>query len=300
MRVLILGAGGVGGYLGYRLARFGQAQVSLVARGAHLEAIRERGLGVIDDTEEATIRPEHAVSDLSGLGEFDLIIVAVKHTDLAGSLELIRDNIAPHTLILPLLNGVDHRREILERYPEADVTEGCIYILSNIVEPGVIRKKGAIFNLCWGREGFDPADYPQITALFDRALPRHKPTADIALEQWRKYLFISPMAALTSLYGKTMDRIVAEHPEELRRLMEEIAALARATGIPLDEKTVDKTFERMRQTLPGAKTSMQLDLERGKPAEIEALVGYVVKEGEKLGVDVSGMERVYGELTKKY
>jgi 2-dehydropantoate 2-reductase len=177
--------------------------------------------------------------------------------------------------------------------------EGCIYILSNILEPGVIRKKGTIFNLCWGREAFDPADYPQITALFDCALPRHKPTTDIALEQWRKYLFISPMAALTSLYDKTMDRIVAEHSKELKGLMDEIAALARSKGIPLDNETVQKTFERMRQTLPGAKTSMQLDLERGKPAEIEALVGYVVKEGKKLGVDVSGMERVYGELTKK-
>jgi len=296
MRVLILGGGGVGGYLGYRLARFGKAEVSLVARGKHLAMIRERGLRVIDDGEEATIRPEHTVADPSELGAFDLILVTVKHTDLASSLELIRENIAPQTLILPLLNGVDHRREILELYPDADVMEGCIYILSNILEPGVIRKKGAIFNLCWGREGFDPTDYTEIITLFDRALPRHKPTADIALEQWRKYLFISPMAALTSLHGKTMDRIVAEHSEELRQLMDEIASLARAKGIPLSDETVDKTFERMRQTLPGAKTSMQLDLERSKHAEIEALVGYVVREGKKLDVDVSGMERVYGAL----
>jgi 2-dehydropantoate 2-reductase len=296
MRVLILGAGGVGGYLGYRLARLGGAQVSLVARGTHLEAIREHGLRVIDDGEEATIRPEHAIADPSGLGAFDLILVTVKHTDLASSLELIRENITPNTLILPLLNGVEHRREILEVYPDADVMEGCIYILSNIVEPGTIRKKGAIFNLCWGREDFDPTDYPRITALFNRALPRHKPTADIAPEQWRKYLFISPMAALTSLYDKTMDRIVAEHSEELKGLMNEITALARAKGIPLNDETVEETFERMGKTLPGAKTSMQLDLERGKPAEIEALVGYVVKDGKRMGVDVSGMERVYREL----
>lgn len=293
MRVLILGAGGVGGYLGYRLARFGGAEVSLVARGGHLEAIRERGLRVMDDGEEALIHPAHTVADPSGLGSFDLILVTVKHTDLTGSLELIRDNISPETVILPLLNGVDHRREILEFYPDADVMEGCIYILSNILEPGVIRKKGSVFNLCWGREDFDPAEYPDLLSLFDRALPRHRPTADIAREQWKKYLFISPMATLTTLYALPMDGIVTSHSDELLRLMEEIAALARTKGIPLDESSVMQTFEQMKKTLPGAKTSMQLDREHGKAIELEALTGYVVHEGEKSGVDISGMRRAY-------
>ncbi len=299
MRVLVLGAGGVGGYLGYRLGRFGDAEVTFVARGAHLEAIRSGGLEVLDDSETFLFRPEHAVEDPSGLGIFDLILVAVKHTDLPESLEKIAANFAPDSVILPLLNGVEHRREILERYPEADVMEGCIYILSNILRPGVIRKKSSIFNLCWGREGFDPSDYAKIVDLFNRALPRHKATADIAYVQWKKFLFISPMAALTSRYGLTMDRIVADHREELRSLMEEIAVLARTKGIDLDEEIVNEILQRMEQTPPGAKTSMQLDLEAGKPAEIEALLGFVISEGQKMGISIPVMQKCYESLTSR-
>ncbi len=298
MRVLILGAGGVGGYLGYRLGRFGGAEVAFVARGAHLDAIRSGGLEILDDRETFLFRPEHAVEDPSGLGIFDLILVAVKHTDLRKSLEKIAANLGPDSVILPLLNGVEHRQEILERYPEANVMEGCIYILSNILRPGVVRKKGSIFNLCWGREGFDPSDYAKIVDLFDRALPRHKATVDIAYEQWKKFLFISPMAALTSRYGLTMDRIVADHREELRCLMEEIAALARAKSIDLDDTIVSETLQRMEQTPPEAKTSMQLDLEAGKPAEIEALLGFVISEGKKMGIATPTMQKSYASLTR--
>jgi len=297
MKIMIVGAGGVGGYLGARFIRAEENQVSLVARGAHLEAIRQQGLRIVDRQDEYTVKPAHAVEDPSDLGSQDLILLTLKATDLEAGLEAIRSNVSEKTVILPLLNGVEYRPRILRHYPQADALEGCIYILSNIVEPGLIRKKGEIFRLCWGKEGFDPADYPEIVALFDRSLPRHKPTADIAVEQWRKFLFISPMAALTSLYRIPMDRVYTEHRAQLRRLLEEITTLARTKGIPLGEKEIEATLTQASKVLPGAKTSMQLDLERGKPAEIEALVGYVVKEGRRMGVDVSEMEQVYRLLS---
>lgn len=296
MKIMIVGAGGVGGYLGARFIRAGEEAVSLVARGAHLEAIRERGLHIIDQQEEYTVHPAHALEDPASLGIQDLILLTLKATDLETGLQSIRSNVSEQTVILPLLNGVEYRPRILKHYPRADALEGCIYILSNIVEPGVIRKKGEIFRLCWGKEDFDPADYAPVARLFDRSLPRHKPTADIAFEQWRKFLFISPMAALTSLYKIPMNQVYQEHRTQLRRLLEEITALAQAKGISLGDKEIEATLAQASKVLPGAKTSMQLDLERGKPAEIEALVGYVVKEGKRLGVDVLETERVYDLL----
>ncbi len=293
MKIMIVGAGGVGGYLGGSFIRAGENEVSLIARGTHLEAIRTQGLRIIDQQEEYTVHPAHALEDPSGLGIQDLILLTLKATDLEAGLESIRSNVSEQTVILTLLNGVEYRPRILKHYPQADALEGCIYILSNIVEPGVIRKKGEIFRLCWGKEDFDPDDYSPVTRLFDRSLPRHKPTADIAFEQWQKFLFISPMAALTSLYKISMDQVYKEHRAQLRRLLEEITTLAQAKGIPLGDKEIEATLAQASKVLPGAKTSMQLDLERGKPAEIEALVGYVVKEGKRLGVDVSEMERVY-------
>ncbi|WP_456456978.1 ketopantoate reductase family protein [Nitratifractor sp.] len=296
MKIMIVGAGGVGGYLGARFIRAGEEAVSLVARGAHLEAIRQEGLQIEDAEERYTVHPAHVLEDPAGLGIQDLILLTLKATDLETGLESLRSNVSERTVILPLLNGVEYRPRILQHYPRADALEGCIYILSNIIEPGVIRKKGEIFRLCWGKENFDPADYAAIARLFDRSLPRHKPTADIAFEQWRKFLFISPMAALTSLYKISMDQVYKEHRAQLRRLLEETTALARAKGIPLGDKEIEATLAQASKVLPGAKTSMQLDLEQGKPAEIEALVGYVVKEGKRLGMDVSEMERVYKHL----
>jgi len=296
MKILILGAGGVGGYVGALLGARGGAEVSLVARGAHLEAIRKNGLQIVEDDKRWTFHPAATVDDPAELGAFDLILVTVKHTSLSESLGLIASNIGPKTVILPLMNGVEHRREILARYPDADVLEGCIYILSHIERPGVIRKKGEVFRLCWGREGFDPSEYAVLCELFDRALPLHKPTAKIALEQWKKYLFIASMAALTSYYRIPMERVVAEHQEELEKLLEEIAAIARAKGVPLDEEIVRNTLRKMEKTVPGAKTSMQRDLEQGKAAEIEALPGYVVHEGKHLGVPTPVMERIYRSL----
>jgi 2-dehydropantoate 2-reductase len=299
MKIMILGAGGVGGYLGARFLRAGERDVTLVARGAHLAKIRQKGLDVFDDGEHYTVHPAHAADDPAELGIFDLILVTLKDTDFENGMRLIRPNIAPHTVILPLLNGVEYRPRILKHYPQADVLEGCIYILSNILEPGVIRKKGKIFRLCWGKEDFDPTAYRPVAELFDRSLPRHKPTAQIAYEQWKKFLFISPMAVLSSCYGDPMDRIAREHTDELRKLIDEIAALAQAKGVSLTEQDVEATLEQASRVLPGAKTSMQLDIERGKPAEIEALAGYVVREGERLGSEVSSMRELYHCLRER-
>lgn len=299
MKTLILGAGGVGGYLGARLLRADASEVALVARGAHLAAIRERGLRIVEDEESYTVHPDYAVDDPSSLGIYDLIFVSVKSTSLGKSLPLISKNIGPNTVIIPLLNGVDHDRYIREYYPQADVFNGCIYILSNIVEAGVIRKKGKIFNLCWGRESFDPQAYRPIAELFDRAGLRHKATPAIEYEVWRKFLFISPMAALTTLYDIPMDRVLAEHEEEFVGMLEELVALAQARHIPIGAKELEQTLQRARKTLPGAKTSMQLDREQGKETEVETLVGHIVREGERLGIPTPIYRRIYEALTKE-
>ncbi len=300
MRVLILGAGGVGGYIGAQLIRHTDAEVSMVARGSHLQAIREQDLEIREDEENYTVRPAHAVADPSDLGTFDLILVTVKATDLDVSLERIRNNVKVRTVLLPLLNGVDHDRKLRSVFPDARILNGCIYILSNIVEPGVIRKRGSIFQICWGRRDFDPEDFRDLSELFNRAKLHHKATERIDHKVWKKFLFISPMAALTSLYRIPMDRVVLEHRQELEGMMGELLGLARKREIPLDRDDLERTLERMAKTLPGAKTSMQLDLEKGKPAEIENLVGHPVREGKRLGIPTPFYSKVYDALKTMY
>ncbi len=298
MKIMILGAGGVGGYLASRLLRAKEHELSLIARGEHLKAIQKNGLRVIDDLQQHTLYPIHATDDPSNLGVFDLIIITLKENDFESGLQLIKNNVGAKTITLSLLNGVEYRPRILKRYPFVDALEGCIYILSNIIEPGLIKKRGKVFQLCWGKEGFNANKYRPIIELFDRCLPRHKATNQIAYEQWKKFLFISPMALLSSYYKEPMDKIAKEHNDELRELIKELLSVANAKGVDLSEQDFINTLSQASKITPGAKTSMQLDFERGKPAELEALGGYVIEEAKRLKIDTPLTKRLYNALCR--
>ena len=286
MRVMILGCGGVGGYIGARLIKYTDSEVTVVARGEHLSAIQSNGLKIVEDDVEWIVHPAVATDNPENLGKFDTVFVTVKSTALRHALSMISNNISPKTVIIPLLNGVNHDLTIKEIYPYADVMNGCIYIISNIVKAGVIRKRGKIFKLCWGRDEFDTAEYTDIISLFDKAFERVETGNDIRLKQWKKFLFISPMATLTSKYGISMDRVYAEHFEELKESISEVVTLANALGVDLSEKDIEVQLKQASKVVTNAKTSMQLDIEKGTEPEIEALVGYIVKEAEIKGLEL--------------
>ena len=298
MKIAIIGAGGVGGYIGAKLKQNSENEVAFVARGKHLEAMRREGLRVEDEEESFVVHPDHLGKDLEGLGVFDLIILAVKSYSLDEALEMISENIDKHTILLPLLNGVDHDMEVLERYPEARVLNGCIYIFSNIKEAGHIKKYGGVFHLFYGSRREPKEQYLEIEKLFDATGLKHRLTDKIELETWRKYLLISAYASMTSYYGAPLGVIARDHYEELAQLLAEIKAIANAKGIALEEKNVDNVLARVKSVPFDSKTSMQLDLEAGKPTEIEALTGYIVREGQRLGIKAPIMERIYKKLVE--
>ncbi len=298
-KILIAGSGGVGSYVGAQLIRHTDAHVSLLARGKHLEAIREKGLNIEEDNEHYTVHPAQATNDPGDLGTFDLIILSVKATSLEVTLKQLKPNITPDTILLPLLNGVGHADTIRRYYPDSTILDGHIYILSNITTPGTVRKRSKVFRLVWGSEqAIDPAIIRALTKLFDAAGLRHHPSDSITLESWKKYLFISAFAALTAYHDKPMDAIAAEHSGELTTLLHEIVSVAQAKDIPLTEEHITAALTQAAKVAPGAKTSLQLDIEQGKPAEVEALSGYIVHEGERLGVEVPGMKHIYKSLKK--
>ena len=296
-KILIAGSGGVGSYVGAQLIRHTDADVSLLARGTHLEAITQKGLTIEEDHEHYTVHPAQATDDPRKFGTFDLILLSVKATSLEETLQQLKANITPETILLPLLNGVGHADTLREYYPESIILDGHIYILSNITAPGTVRKRGNVFRLVWGAEQpITPAITEALTHLFDTAKLRHHPSQSITLDSWKKYLFISAFATLTAYHNKPMDAIATEHTEELTTLLHEIVAVAQAKDIPLTQEHITATLTQAAQVAPGAKTSLQLDIEHSKPAEVEALCGYIVHEGERLGVDTPQMRKVYGKL----
>ncbi len=293
MRVLIAGVGGVGGYIGAQIILHTDTEVVFLARGEHLRTIQEEGLKVIDNGEEFVVKPAKAVENAKDEGVFDLIIIGVKSYDLENVLKSLSANIGKDTAILPLLNGIEHDKTVKKLYPHSKVLKGCVYIISHIQNPGVIVKKGKVFKLCWGGTG----EFGEIAKLFESAKLRHKQTENIDYEIWKKFLFISAMAALTSYYKKSMDSVAKEHSAELKELFNEITALAQKLSVPLTQEDINSALAQASKVVEGAKTSMQLDLEKGKKSEIDSLLGSVVNLSKKHGLKAPLMEKIYNELS---
>lgn len=299
MKIMIVGVGGVGGYIGGKLKLFGDDKITFVARGKQLEVIKKSGLKLLDEKDEFIVHPDKITNDPKDLGLFDLILLCTKSYDLQHALKLIEKNVSNDTVLLPLLNGVDHDKEVKEVFPNAKVLNGCIYILSNVKEPGVVKKYGGVFNLIYGTKEYPLGDFKHIKELFDKAGLRNKLTDDIELETWKKYLLISAYASMTSYYKQPLGFIANEKLDELEKVLYEIKSVANAKDIDIKDEVIKKILQRV-VTLPyESKTSMQLDYEKGKKSEVEALCGYIVKEADKNGIKVPYMRKYYEELKMK-
>ncbi len=300
MTVAILGLGGVGGYLGGKLTLSKKDEkIVFISRGKQLQKIKKDGLRLIDEDKEYVTKPDIITEDSKGLGEFDLVLVCVKSYDLNEALTLLKENISDKTVVVPLLNGVEHDKEVKEVYPNAKVLNGCIYILSNIKEAGVVKKYGGVFNLIYGSSEYDLEQFKWIKELFDRADLRNKLTPDIELETWKKYLLIAAYASMTSYYEKPLGYIAKEKKDELENVLFEIKSVADKKGINIDKDVIEKILKRVISLPYDSKTSMQLDYEKGKKTEVEALCGYIVKEAKKLDIDTPLMKKYYQSLKSR-
>lgn len=297
MKLAIMGAGGVGGYIGAKLLLSNDKNdITLIARGSHLEKIKKDGLTLIDNGIKQTVKPGHIAEDTKGLGIFDLVIFCTKAYDLENAANKLKNNIDKNTIILPLLNGVENDKNLKNILPEAKVCNGCVYILSNITKPGIVEKKSDVFMLFFGSDQIPIKDLQKLESLFTIAELRNKLSEDIEFQTWRKYLFISTFAALTSYFDITIGKVLKSHRGVLNSLLEEIVLVANAKGIPLNNKNIEKSIEQAENIPYDSQTSMQLDIEKGKNNEVESLCGYIVKEAEKLDIHVPIMQKIYEGL----
>jgi len=287
MRVAIVGLGGVGGYL---VAKFAQAEIDVVgfARGEHLKSIQSHGIEIVEDTQTYKVRVDaREEGDLDGYfeGAFDIVIFCVKSYDLKASFEQLKSHIDINTTLISFSNGVNNG-DTLRSLSDASVLDGCVYILSHIEKSGVIRKKGKVFAAIFGG---DEAGISKLVALFEKAQLRFKTPSDIKTAIWKKYIFISAFATLTSYYNNSIGYVYEHHKDEAKELLEEIAAFAKKEGIDL-EAEVNKALEVASSVPYDSKTSMLKDFQNKKRVELESLSGYV-----KMPL----MSRLYEELKKR-
>ena len=288
MKIAIMGAGAVGGYFGARLAAAGQ-DVTFIARGPHLEAMRRDGLRVLSPRGDLHLRPVRAVGAPAEAGPVELVLMCVKAYDLAAAARSMRPLLADETAVLPLLNGIDIAQRIGAVVGLPRLLGGTCQISAAIEAPGVIRQPMEMENITLGE--LDGRSTPRALAIAEAlrgaGIPTElSPAIDVAL--WSKFIFLAPAAGVCCVTGQTLGPVLRDPDTRalLLHSMQEIEAVARAKAVALPADIVERTLRFMDGRPPEVDMSMLLDQERGRPMELDVLNGAVAALGEALGVPV--------------
>lgn len=297
MRIVVVGSGGTGGYFGAKLARAGE-EVTFLARGAHLQAIRDHGLTVRSAVEGEWNVQVEATDSVAGHPTADLVLFCVKSFDTGSAAELIRPVIGPDTAVLSLQNGIDNEDKLMRSLGAGHVLGGVAYVFSNIESPGVIahHQLGRIIlgEMAGGASQRTDAIVETLeTAGIDAV-------ADPAIMStlWRKYVFLVALSGTTAVTRLPV-RFIREVPEtrELwRRQVEELLALAEADGANLDADTMQSSSNLLESLGPNNYSSLYHDLAAHKRLELDALHGHAVRLGKQHGVPTPTLFAVYASL----
>jgi 2-dehydropantoate 2-reductase len=285
MRIAVVGAGGVGGYFGGRLAAAG-ADVTFLARGAHLDAMRARGLRIESPKGDVHLRRVQAEHDAAAVGPVDVVFFAVKLYDTEGALAMLPPLIGPGTLVVGYQNGVETVGTLTRAVGSEHTAGGVSYVSAVIAEPGVIRHT-AMDHLIFGMP--DGSVSPRLDALLEACRPagfQATLSRDITVDIWTKFVRISVFSGMTAVTRGPIGVIVndPELLEMLKAAARETLAVARAKGVAVPG-TIDEDVAVAYKALPPqAKASMLEDLERGRRIELPWLSGAVVRLGREAGV----------------
>ena len=285
MRVVIVGAGGVGGLLGGLLGRSG-AEVALLARGAHLEAIRRDGLRVESPLGSFAVRVQ-AADDPAALGRADAVLVAVKTWQVAEVAPTLRPLLGPGAVVVPLENGVEASDTLAHELGEGSVGNGVIAVISSIAEPGAIRHFGFPPRMTVGERRRGPSErLGRLCEALRRAGVEARVAEDIEVPLWQKFLFIDPFGTVAAATRSTAGelRSVAESRALLAVAMREVEAVARARGVALPANAVDQALATVDSFPAEATASMQRDIQGGHRSELLEQTGAVVRLGRAAGV----------------
>jgi len=299
VRIAIFGAGGVGGYFGGRLAEAGR-EVVFIARGEHLQAMRGAGLRVDSISGDFRVHPVRATDDPAEAGTADAILVAVKAWQVPEAARAMRPMVGPETFVVPLQNGVEAPDELAAVLGRERVLGGVCGLISFVAGPGHIRHTGIEPFVQFGE--LDNHASTRAKRLLDAFAPARGVKAeippDIHVSMWRKFLFIAAMSGMGAVTRVPVGafRSVPETRALLERAVEEIHRVARARGVELPDDAVAQTLELFDRLPPASTASMQRDIMEGRPSELEAQNGAVLRLGRAAGVDTPLHAFIYASL----
>ncbi|MEO8629563.1 MAG: 2-dehydropantoate 2-reductase [Betaproteobacteria bacterium] len=286
MKIAVMGAGGVGGYFGGKLALSGE-EVHFIARGAHLTAIRTAGLRVYSANGDVTLQPATATDDPASIGPVDIVMIAVKLWSTDDALRDAKPLVGPNTAVVSFQNGVVATDAIIKAYGREHAWGGVASIAAVIESPGVIRHTGTMALLTIGElDGKVSERLQRFVDACGKAGVQAKATDDIQKALWEKFVFLAAASGMTALTRLPLGAI-REEPETralTAQVMSEVAAIGKAKGVHLDADLVEKLMQRL-DTMPREMVASMLgDLERGGRLELPWLSGDVVTMGQELGI----------------
>jgi 2-dehydropantoate 2-reductase len=299
MKFAVVGAGGVGAYFGGRLAEAGH-EVTFVARGAHLAALREHGLRVTSTEGDFSLPNTHATDDIASVGTVEIVLFAVKTWQVREASERLAPLLGAQSAALTLQNGVEAPEEVARVCGKERVIAGLCRLMSYIEAPGVIRHAGVTPTIDFGELQGGPSE--RVAALRQafggcRGVTVTTP-ADIQAALWNKFLFIAPFGAVGAVTRKPAGqwRQVPETRSLLEAAMREVVALAQARGVALPDSAIANTLAFIDNLPPGSTASMQRDLLDGKPSELESQTGAIVRLAQAAGIAVPANTFLYAAL----
>ena len=297
MKIVVIGAGGVGGYFGGKIAKAGY-DVTFIVRGKHLEAITTNGLQVKSIDGDFTVFPK-VTDDISSVKNPDLIILGVKSWQVVEVAQQILPILTRNTMVLPLQNGADNADKLLSVLPVKNVLAGLSRIVSKIEAPGIINHFAFMPQINFGEyDNSKTARIQKIKTVFDEAGFKNSISEDIHLDIWRKFLFITTISGIGALTRVSFG--VMREDKAIRKIIldtaSEIKQVANAKSIALTKKDIEIAIKAIDTTGYNTTASMQRDILEGRPSELENFNGYIVKQGEMLDIKTPINSFIYTTL----
>lgn len=297
VRVAVFGAGGVGAYFGARLADAG-ADLAVIARGAHLDAIRANGLRVDSVLGDMHVEPVVASASTTDVGPVDVVLLGVKTWQVAEAMQSLGPLLGRETLVVPLQNGVETIDELTRTIGEQNVAGGVCGGFCFIVGPGHVRHIGGVTFIKFGElDGRKSPRAEMLRAAFVRAGVDASIPDDIRVAMWEKFLLVVPFGGLGAVTRAPIGVLLTPPTRDLLATgMREIEAIARARGVVLPEDCVERTLAVLDGVNPSGTSSLQRDIAAGKRSELDEWTGAVVRLGARAGVPTPLHDFLYATL----
>ena len=294
MRILVYGAGAVGGFFGGLLAHAGE-DVRFVARGTQREALQTSGLTIESRLLGTVVVPSVAVAESAGTGGVvDLILVCVKTQQMAGILDDLSAAVGERTVIVPLQNGVEADEQLAARFPHATVLPAVVYVGATVDRPGTISHVASGTIGIGATRERDRAVLPAVRDLLARTGQPVHISNDIQRERWHKLMWNAAFNSVSAITGRVPAELVSR-PETralVLAIMNEVLAVGRACGVDLRQEDIDRHIA-WTEGAAGLRTSTMVDRERGRAMESDGLIGVIVRKGRDVGVPSPCSEVVY-------